>query len=284
MNPYYSEIMNSPFPEDVKAIIRKWHTLSQNIRTADRHLPIVLPDMFWVAHTGAGKTTLLRLMAGYLKEQENLMSFHGNVDVFEFLLGYCRDGEPFYELQRLMDTVKGAAGFRSEYKGVMCIDIDEWVGHHTERHFISFMEYLAGNSEEWLIILSVSPHKQDKLRELQAFLAMYLRLEMLRLELPSTPLLCDFLASQLEPYGLTLTDDAKVLLCDAIDAMRKNKRFDGYKSMRLFAKDIVYRLFSREQPPAHVLSATDLTEFSKYSRYVQDMTFVATQVTNTIGF
>ncbi len=284
MNPYFDTIMNSPLPEDVKALVRKWNTLSDNMRAIDHRVSVLLPDLFWVVHSGAGKTTFLRLLADYLKSQGNLMDFYGNVDVFEFLLGYCPEHQSFTELQRLMDTVKSAAGFRNEYRGIMCIDIDEWVEHYTEKHFISFMEYLSANSENWLIVLSVSPHKDTALHELQAFLSMYLRLETIRMDLPSDEQLVVYLETALREYGFSLADDAKELLLHTLAALRKNKHFDGYKSARLLAKDIVYHLYSGEVLPGDTLTAATLVGFAENSHYVQNMIFTASSSHGTIGF
>ncbi len=284
MDSSFDTIMNSPLPDDVKALVRKWNTLSANMRAIDHRVSVLLPDLFWIVHSGAGKTTFLRLLADYLKSQGNLMDFYGNVDVFEFLLGYCPEHQPFTELQRLMDTVKSAAGFRNEYRGIICIDIDEWVKHYTEKHFISFMEYLAANSEDWLILLSVSPREDATLHELQAFLSMYLRLETIHMELPSDEQLVTYLETTLEGYGFSLNADAKLLLMHTLAALRKNKRFDGYKSVRLLAKDIVYHLYSGETLPTETLTADTLASFAENSHYVQNMIFTASSSHSTIGF
>ncbi len=284
MNSSFETLMNTPLCDDAKALIRKWHTLSDNMRKADHPLSIVLPDLFWVVPSGAGKTTFLRTLTDFLHAEETLMDFYGNVDVFEFLLGYCSQNQPFTELQRLMDTIKSAAGFRNEYRGVMCIDIDEWVGHYSDKHFTTFMEYLAANSEHWLIILCVSPAKEDVLHDLQAFLSMYLRLETIRMELPSDERLVAYLETLLAEYRLTPDEQANELLRHTFAALRKNKHFDGYKSAQLLAKDIVYHLYSADTPPAQMLTAVTLEQFAENSRYVQNMLFAASSSRKTIGF
>ncbi len=284
MNTAYDTIMNTPLCDDAKALIRKWHTLSDNMRAVENRMPILLPDLFWIVPSGAGKTTFLRTLTDFLHAEENLMDFYGNVDVFEFLLDYCPPSQSFTELQRLMDTVKSAAGFRNEYRGVMCIDIDEWVGHYTEKHFTTFMEYLAANSEHWLIVLCVSPAKENVLHDLQAFLSMYLRLETVRMELPSDEQLVAYLETLLGEYRFSLDEQARDLLQHTFATLRKNKHFDGYKSARLLAKDIVYHLYGADTLPAQTLTAATLQNFAENSRYVQNMLFAASSSRKTIGF
>lgn len=284
MNTAYERLTNDPQCDDVKALIRKWHTLSANVRTLDDRIAALLPDLFWIVPSGAGKTTFLRTLTDYLHEDDGLMDFYGNVDVFEFLLGYCAPNQPFTELRRLMDTVKNAAGFRNEYRGVMCIDIDEWVTHYKDRHFVTFMEYLAANSEHWLIILCVTPDRDDALHDLQAFLSMFLRLETIRMDMPSDEQLVRYLEELLHRHGMALTADARTLLEHTFAALRKNKYFDGFKSAQLLAKDILYHLYSGDELPASVLDASSLADFAGNSRYVLDMLYTSAASRKTIGF
>lgn len=283
MNTAYDRLANYPQCDDVKALIRKWHTLSVNMRTLDNRVAL-LPDLFWIVPSGAGKTTFLRTLTDYLHEDDNLVDFYGNVDVFEFLLGYCPPNQPFTELRRLMDAVKNAAGFRNEYRGVMCIDIEEWVKHYKDRHFIAFMEYLAANSEHWLIILCATPDQDNDLHNLQAFLSMFLRLETIRMNMPSDEQLVQHLAELLSHRGLSLTADACTLLEHTFAALRENKYFDGFKSAELLAKDILYHLFSGDELPPSVLNAPALASFAGNSRYVQDMLYTSAASRKTIGF
>ena len=166
----------------------------------------------------------------------------------------------------------------------MCIDVDEWIAHYTERHFTAFMEYLAANSEHWLIVLCVSPAKEETLHDLQAFLSMYLRLETIRMELPSDEQLVAYLETLLADCRFTLDEQARTLLRRTFAALRNNKRFDGYKSAQLLAKDIVYHLYSADIPPARTLTAATLEQFAENSRYVRNMLFAASSSRKTIGF
>lgn len=103
INQFYTEIMNLKEAEEFKRVIKRWHILSENMRTKPMNAPIILPDMLWVAQSGVGKTNLLKLMAEYLSSQNNLMEFYGDVKFFEFLLNYCSPNDYFSELQRLID-------------------------------------------------------------------------------------------------------------------------------------------------------------------------------------
>lgn len=270
MNNYYEEIMNLKEAEDLKPFVKRLETLSGNIKTAPPRSEIILPNLLMVARSGVGKTNLLKLLSEYIDSKGNLMSFYGDVKFFEFSLGYCQPGETFKELLRLFDEVGFAAGFRNEFRGVIRIDIDEWINHFEEKHFIDFLEYLSANDEKWFIILSVTPTDKKKIHNLKAFLSMYMRIEEVSLSLPKTEELFDYIESTLSGYGLTLSEGGKKLLTETINKLRKNKNFDGFKSIKLLCQDIAYTFFSQEKIKDYIIDEEFLKFFAPESSYVKE--------------
>lgn len=271
MNQFYNKLMAVKGAEELRNVVNRWETLSENLASKPVHTPIILPDMLWIAKSGVGVTNLLKLISEYLSTKHNLMEFYGDVKFFEFLLEYCRPEAQFTELQRLMDEVDNAKGFRSEFKGIIHIDINQWLEHYEERHFVSFMEYLSSNSDEWLVVLSIDSDKEDKIHNLNAFLSMYLRVEKVEIILPQTEDLLDHVETRLGKYHLSLETDARELLCQTIGELRKNKYFDGFKSINMLCQDIIYAVFSRDKIHTGSLSADMLGDFSKDSDYVKRM-------------
>ncbi len=271
MNQYYDEIMNLKEAEEFKEIVKRWNILSENIKAKPIGAPIILPDMLWVGKSGLGKTKMLRLASEYLSQQNNLMEFYGDVKYFEFLLSYCSPKEPFTEIQRLIDEVDNAAGFRNEFKGIICIDINEWLDHFEEKHFVMLMEYLSYNSDNWLIVLTVYSDNEEKLHNLNAFLSMYLRIERITVSMPKTETFLEYAEKKLEAYGLSLAPDGKKVLSATVDKLKVNKYFDGYKSIKMLCQDIVYVTFSNKNVKSTSLKAKDLEAFSCDSEYVSRM-------------
>ncbi len=282
METCFDKIMRQKEAEQLRPLIQKWETLSKNMKVYPVKAPILLPDMLWVAKSGVGKTFFLELIAEYLESKGNLMEFYGDVKFFEFVLGYVPPEAAFTELQRLMGAVKNAAGFRSEYKGIIRIDVDEWVKHYNEPHFATFMEYLAVNKDTWFIILSVSETNKEKLHNLEAYLSMFLRIERVELQLPQTKDLTAYIQTLLAAYDLSLTDDAKQLLTATVSKMRKNPYFDGYKSLGLLCQEIAYTVFSSGAFTDNVLTAERLADFGPGSAYVQH-TVANLEKVNKIG-
>ncbi|MEE0928213.1 MAG: hypothetical protein UIG59_03390 [Acutalibacteraceae bacterium] len=268
MNKYYDEIMQLKEGDELVALVKKWEILSGNIKNYPTDLPVLLPDMLWVAKSGVGQTRLLRLLSEYLASKGNLMDFYGDVKFFEFVLGYCKPDVEFTEIQRLMCEVSNAAGFRNEFRGIMRIDVNEWINHYEEKYFADFCEYLAANSEKWLIVLAVDTDDEKKIHNLEAFLSMYLRLEKITLSMPKTEDLFEYIERKLSGYGLTLSDDGKQLLTATINKLRKNRYFDGFKTIRLLCQEIAYTVFSKENLVSYNLTAKDLADFAPDSEFV----------------
>ena len=268
MNSSYYSLMEFEGAEELKAEVARWQTLSDNLKKTPTAVPVLLPDMLWIAKSGVGITSLLQRLSAYLAERKNLMAFYGDVKFFEFQLNYCSPEQPFTELPRLINETARAAGFRSEFKGIIHIDCNAWLEHYQEPHFVSLMEYLAANSHKWLVILSVYSTNQKDLHNLEAFLSMYLRIRKINLPMPNADELTERLASQLESYGLRLSAPARELLCQTVNFLRENPYFDGFKSLSMLCQDIVYTLFSQNPVPRGPLTAEQLASFGPDSDYV----------------
>lgn len=269
MNRYFNEIMQLMGAEEFKAQIRKWDQLSANLKKNPPERPVLLPNLLWVGNSGIGRTRLMALMSEFLAAKENLMDFYGDTKFFEFLLSYTPKGTPFTELQRLEEELDAAAGFRSEFRGAILIDINAWVNHYEELYFAGFMEYLSAHRDKWMIVLSVKELPEEKLHNLQAFLSMYLRLDKITLTLPETDDLCRYVAKKLDEYGLQMDESAHALLRRTLDEFRSNQYFDGFNSINMLCQEIVYEHYSTPDFTDRVLTADDLEAFAPESDYVK---------------
>ncbi len=270
---YYNKILALKEAKEFARILKKWEKLSENMHSV-QNVPMVLPDLLWVAKSGVGKTNLLRLLSEYLYEKGNLMEFYGNVKYFEFMLDYCPPENPFTEIERLITEVRNAAGFRSVYKGIISFDIEEWLDHCEEKHFLSFLEYLSSNSDSWLIVFNVTGEKTQEIKKLESILSMFFRIEKSNLTLPDSKELLRFVSDRLESYGLTLEDSALELIQKTVERLRQNKYFDGYKTLIILCQDIIYEIFSSgHSVGAKSVTAELLAGFAPDSEYIARVTW-----------
>lgn len=263
----YESIMNKKGLDAFQRLVTKWKTLSEGIEARTTGLPIILPDVFLISPSGTGRTMILSLLAEFLSERGNLLDFYGDVKYFEFMLNYCKPEEPFTEITRLMSNVAVAAGFRNEYRGILFIEVDEWLGHFNEKHFISFLEYLADNSDGWMVVLSVLGGRRQQVTDMERVLSAFLRIETVIIEEPTTAELVYYFENLLEKYGFTLSDEGRALVTATVDTMKKNAYFDGYKTTKRFCQDVVYTVYASGVPQNTVLDARALESFAPDGAY-----------------
>ena len=241
----------------------------------------MLPDIFLISRSGAGRTNFLNILAEYLTDKKNLLDFYGDVKYFEFMLNYCAPHERFTEITRLMTEVRNAGGFRSEYRGIIFIDIDEWREHYEEKHFISFLEYLSDNSDEWLVVLAVSDWSSEQMVGAESVISSFLRIERIEIANPTATELADFVETRLAIYGLALSRLARETILESLKALCRSKYFDGYKTAKMLAQDIAYQAYSNGA--SGLLSEGDVARFRCDGEYIQRMILKIKQ-TKKIGF
>ncbi len=268
---------------DFRRLIEKWDNLSGNISSLPKGAPVILPDIFLVSKSGSGRTLLLKLLSDFLAEKENLLDFYGDVRYFEYYLSYCSPHEKFTEIVRFMDEVECAAGFRSEYRGIIFVHIDEWLGHCEERYFINFLEYLADNSDGWLIVFSVDGSADEaELSRLRSVVSAFLRIESISIAPPTSKMLLQYLEERIAVCGLTLDEGAREVLSQSIDLIKETKLFDGFKTVKMMGYDIAYSVYSERGSVRGVLDAAAVSRFSREGEYVRVMCHKLTK--HGIGF
>jgi len=211
------------------------------------------------------------------------MDFYGDVEFFEFMLEYRSPGVAFTEINRFQNAVSEAKGFRNEYRGIVFVDVDDWVDHFEEKHFKAFMEYISDNSDEWMVVLSVSRKAPELIANFEAFISAYVRVEKVTIERPTTEAYTAYLSHKLSAYGLELNDEAREIVFGAIKAICGNAYFDGYKTVGMLCDEIVYKVYTSESDVQKTLTADVLSSFAADGEYVQRLLTKMKKVSR-IGF
>lgn len=267
-NAYYEKIMELSNGDDIKNILNCWENFSKNRVNFSGGETIVLPEMLWISQSGVGKTNLLTLISEYLYA-EKLMDFYGDVKCFEYILEYNSKNENKEIMNYFRNAIVNAAGFRNEYKGVVYIDITEWIDHIHEKTFVKFIEYLSDNSDSWHIIFNIDNCPSEKIVGIEAFLSVYFRIEKAVLKLPETKKLGCYMENYFQRYGFELDKQAKDILLETIDELRDSRYFDGYKTLNMICADLIYREFSSEKFGGYIITAETVKYYSKGSDFVK---------------
>ena len=259
------------YPSAYLSLIEKWDQLNSNLEAESPNAPVFLPDIFLTSGSGRGNTMLLHLLTDYLMAHPNLMKFYGDVPFFEFYLNYCEPKNYFDEIPRFIREVTNAAGFRNEFKGLILVEISEWMDHCTEKHFINFLEYLSDNSDNWLIVLSMPDRDSEKVERMRSVVSAFLRLEIVNVEPPTDIELIAFLKEQLALYGMTLSSEAENILIETTRILMQHEFYDGYKTVRNLGRDIVYSVYSNRRKRSGYLTSRDVAAFGPGSEYISQI-------------
>jgi hypothetical protein len=229
---------------DLKKLVEKWEIISENLARSSADIPFILPDLFLISARGTGRTLFLTLLSEYLCENPCLMSFYGNVRYFEFELQYCSPEKPFGEISRFVEVLNEAKGFRNEYRGIVYLDVDDWVGHCSEPYFKAFMEYVSDNGDGWLVVFSVSDEHSENAERMEAFMHSILHLERVVIERPNVDEFAEYAQEMLNKYNISMDDASCRVIRDTLNEMRVNDYFEGYKTVKRLCDEIAYSAYS----------------------------------------
>ena len=264
---YYEEIMALYGLDEMKSIIKKWNHVSRHLEHAS-DLPIVLPNLLWMTKPGIGKSYFIRLLAEFLHASK-LMSFYGTVKHLEFSLGYCPDDSDFSELRRLMRELEGATGYRGMFKGVLSIDLNQWIDHFDSLHFARLMAFLSGMDNALCILFVLENSSDATAQELESVLAQYVRIEKVQSNYPSVSEMIFYVENWLSRYNFSLNEKARELLMESVETLRENTHFDGFKTLNLMCEDIVFEACASEQfRHERILGSEDLFAYSKEGIFI----------------
>lgn len=264
---YYDQIMQLYGLEEMKGVLHKWRNVSRNLKYTN-DMPVILPNLLWLTRPGIGKSHFIRLLGEYLSAAR-LMNFYGNVKSLEFALDYCPDDKDFSELRRLMRELDAATGYRGCFKGVLSVELDQWVDHFNSQHFKRLMNYLSGVDNELCIIFVLENAEEKADAELERVLAQYLRIDRVESDYPPVEDLLTYVINWLENYDFKIEEEAASLLRDSIEFLRSNDSFDGFKTLNLMCEDIVFEICAADDVvTSRVLTAQQLHNYSKAGVFI----------------
>lgn len=270
-NAYYDQIMALNGLSGFKDVIERWQRFSDNITKFNAKQELVIPDLLWVSDNGIDRSGLLKMLAGFLDSAGNLIDFYGNVKYFEYYLEYIPEKANFHEIQKLAEKIRDAAGFRSEYRGILSIELDEWVGHFYEENFINTMKYLASMEDDIVFIFHIRNYNSESVEQLMQLLVLFFRIEVIEMHLPDSEELCTYVRDEISEYGLNLDKDAEDMVIATVNKLRKDQYFAGYEMLDRLAEDIVYSVYTSTPPYDGVVSRGMIASFAPESMYVSEL-------------
>jgi len=187
-------------------------------------------------------------------------------------------------LTRLNSMISSFAGHNRFYRGVISININEWIDHTGEDHFTKFLNFIASNNDKWLVVFNISTENKKSIENVETTLSSYLRIETLRLRFPEKAELVELMESQyMQDKEISFIECAKILVSEAIDEISAGKQFNGFKSIIQLTNDILFHIYSTNEGNKKNISAEMISCFSKDSCYIKRAKSCI-ETNKTIGF
>lgn len=268
---YYDQIMALNGMNNFKDVIERWQRFSDNSTKFKAKAGLVLPDLLWVSDNGIDRSGLLKLLTNYLDRAGNLIDFYGNVKYFEYYLEYVAPDDNFVEIAKIAEKIRDAAGFRSEYRGILSIDFNEWIGHFYEDNFIEVLKFLSSMEDDIMFIFNIHNYDPGEVEKLMQVLVLFFRLEVIEMNLPDSEELGSYIKKEISEYGLNLDPEAEEMVISAVNKLREDKYFAGYQMLDRLAEDIVYSVYTSTPPYDGIVTKGMISAFAPDGMYVSEL-------------
>lgn len=269
-NVYYDQIMALKGLSGFKDVIERWQRFSDNINRFHAKQELVVPDLLWVSDNGIDRTGLLKLLAGFLDSTGNLVDFYGNVKYFEYYLEYIPEKKISMKSKDCR-KIRDAAGFRSEYRGILSIELDEWVGHFYEDNFINTMKYLSSMEDDIVFVFHIRNYNSESVEQLMQLLVLFFRIEVIEMKLPDSEELGAYIKNEISSFGLNLDQEAEDMIISTVNKLRKDQYFAGYDMLDRLAQDVVYAVYTSTPPYDGVVTRGMICDFAPDGMYVSEL-------------
>ena len=264
---HFDAIMQLQGVEEFKEAVRRVRKFQEN---KERYavLDARLPNYLWLARRGGGITTCANAFAEYLSAAKTI-EFSGIVKYFKFIPAYTPPEAYFSELARLNNTLTEIAGHHRHFKGIACIIIDDWLEHAHEVHFKNLLYFCESIGDRVMTIFCAHTYDKRTVETVESTITSYMRCETVSLRFPDVGELITFIEEKyFAKHRFALAEDARTLLTESVAEIVTGRNFNGFKTIRQLASDIIYGLLASEVG-GDAISADRLCRFSKDSAYIR---------------
>lgn len=272
-NIYYNEIMALHGLDDFKEVVTQWQRLSENVDRYHAKKGLVLPNLLWASDNGLDIGNLLNLLTSFIVGAGNLLDFYGTVKCLDYYMEYIPEEKESHEIDKIAEKIRDAAGFRSEYRGLLSIDVNEWADHFTEPHFIETMKYLASMDEDIMFIFQIPNFNPHAVEQLTQLLVLFFRLQPIEMKLPDSEELGNYIKQEIASYGLNLDPEAEAMIVASVERLREDQYFAGYTMLNRLASDIVYSVYTSTPPYDGIVTKGMLAPFAPDGVYVSQLIY-----------
>lgn len=144
-------------------------------------------------------------------------NFTGKTSCVYCKIPYVPPYETFRELRRLILRIRDNTGLRAYFRGVVAMEVTEWLGHEQEEYFTVLLKYLYDHRSLWQAALVLNPGTEDQTRRFLCACAGFITPHLCDISLFSRPdRLRDMLSRECARQGKRVTREAADMLAAAL--------------------------------------------------------------------
>jgi hypothetical protein len=263
----YDDIMSLLGGDDFKELIQWIRDFGAN-RAWKSDNCLALPSYFWILKRGGGINTFVSAFTEYL-HATNMIDFTGSEKFINHKLEYMKDDHAFTELTRLDNTIKKKSGYHRYFRGVLCIDINDWIGLTNEIQFNIFLRYIESKRDKILTILYIHRESEDIIKQIETSISSQIRFDTVRFRFPEPTELVGLIQNKfLQPSEFSMTDGARDMLMTLVCEAMKSQNFNGFITIEQIANDLLFYLL-RSKIPQNEVTESIIVSYKEVSDYVK---------------
>lgn len=100
--------------------------------------------------------------------------FAGKSPCVYYKMPYVPPYEIFQELRQLILCIRERTGLRAHFRGVVAIEVTQWLGHEKEEYFTVFLKYLYDHRDLWQAALVLNTETESQTQRFLSACAVYI--------------------------------------------------------------------------------------------------------------
>lgn len=160
--------------------------------------------------------SLIRMLAEEARRRKP-GTFAGKTSCVYFKFPYVPPCEQFRELRHLILRIRENTGLRANFRGVVAIEMDEWIGHEREEYFTVLLKYLYDHRTYWRIAAILNRCTTSQINRFLTCCSTYMTPRQFPLHIfEDRDVLCGLIQNRFRGNGRNITREGVGLLADAL--------------------------------------------------------------------
>jgi len=125
--------------------------------------------------SGLVENELILKLLGHKLSQRYPRDFAGETAIVYCKVGYVSPFDKFVEIKKIISAVNSKTGLRKEFKGIVALDLKEWLDHYEDEYLTILLKFLHDKLEDgWKYVFTFGSANEYEIKPLLRLIARYL--------------------------------------------------------------------------------------------------------------